>query len=229
MATRFYFPAAENSEIAPTISTTDWEHINGAVTPKRLRPSPDESGLTSLLYAPDGVDDLTDRDSNHRQYISDRLGAQTITGNVKAQFQGSEVANNCNLFLTLKLYVVDATGTSVTGTLLAITRDTTNEFTTSLLNRNFPSTAVGSVAANAGDRLVVEIGLGGNITSGAGGNIGHDGTLRWGCLATSGDLPENDTENGTTFRPWIEFTHDFAILDFPDQHMAIFRTRLQEW
>ena len=57
----------------------------------------------AVAYAPDGADDLTNRDAHHRQYVSGPLTAQTLSGNVKAQIQGLETFNNDNLYLTLML------------------------------------------------------------------------------------------------------------------------------
>jgi hypothetical protein len=182
--------------------------------------APDVSALSTVAYAPDAADDLTNRDAHHRQYVSGPLAAQTLSGNVKAQFQCLETFANDNLFLTLKILVCSNDGSTTLATLLAITRDTTNELTTSLINRNFPSTALSSYACAAGDRLVIEVGLGGSITTGTGGVIGHNGSIRWGCSASSDDLPEDDTQTGTTYRPWLEFSNTFQFLGEGDGDAA---------
>lgn len=210
MATRLYFPADQPAPVTPPAAAgADWEHINGAT--RALLRAPDTSALATTAYAPDAADDLTNRDAHHRQYVSPPLAAQSLSGNVTAQLQCLEELANCNLFLTLKILVCSRSGGSTTGTLLAITRATSLELGTSLANRTFPSTALSAVSANQGDRLVVEVGLGGNITSGAGGAVGHNGSIRWGCSASGGDLAVNETETGTTFRPWIEFSNNFIF------------------
>jgi hypothetical protein len=204
LATRWFFPETEAAAVSPTISA-EWEHQN--VVRRRLRRSVDSSTLTTTSYAPDGADDITDKEAHHRQYVSDSLPAQTISGNVKAQFQGLEAHANNNLFLCLKIFVVNQAGTVVTGTLLAITRTAVGEYGTALINQTFPSTALSSLAINENDRLVVEVGLAGNSGPASGGVQGHNGSLRWGCSAAGGDLPENNTDTGTTLRPWIEFSN----------------------
>jgi len=209
MATRVYFPLTEAAPVTPPSAGAEWEHNNGVT--RKLLLTADSSTLTTTAYAPDAADHLVDNDSLHRQYVSDPLAAQTLSGNVKAQFQCLEELNNCNLFLTLKITVCSNDGSTTRATLLSITRDTTNELGTTLANRNFPSTALSSYACTAGDRLVVEVGLGGNITSGTGGTVGHNGSIRWGCSASSGDLPEDDTQTGTTYRPWLEFSNNFVF------------------
>lgn len=209
MPTRFFFPETEAAAVSPTISGADWEHIN--TLRRKLLATADASALTTTAYTPDAADHLVNGDAHHRQYVSDAIAAQTISGNVKAQFQCLEANNGNNLFLTLLIYVVSNDGTTVTGTLLAITRDTTNELGTALNNRNFPSTALSSVVANANDRIVVEVGLGGTPTA-SGGVQGHNGSLRFGGNASSGDLPEDDTTTATTYRPWLEFD---GTISFP--------------
>ena len=212
MATRAYFPETQAADITPPapVGSTEWEHVNSVV--RALLLSPDGSALTTTSYAPDAADDLTNRDSCHRQYVSPPLGLQTLSGNVKAQFQCLEAHANNQLFLTLKILVCSFDGTSTRATLLAITRATSLELATSLTNRTFPSTALSSyTVVNPGDRLVIEVGLGGNVTTAAGGVQGHNGSLRFGCSAAGGDLPENETDTGTTLRPWIEFTNDLQF------------------
>ena len=212
MATRFYLPESLAGQVTPPApSGTDWEHINTVPPVRFLLRRPDNSNLTTTTYTPDAADHIVDGDACVRQYVSESLAAQTITGNIKAQQQFFEANTNNNLFFTLKVLVCNSTGSSTVGTLLAITRDTTDEFASAYTNRNFPSTALTSTAVSAGDRLVIELGWGGLPTAAA-GTQGHNATVRFGCNASSGDLPENDTETGTTFRPWIEISTDLRFL-----------------
>jgi hypothetical protein len=205
MATRFYFSETLVSSITPPapVGAAEWEHVNTLI--RSMVTTADASSLTTTSYAPDAADDITNRDSCHRQYVSDPLGAQTITGNVTGQFQCLEAHANNNLFLTIKIMLCSTTGSTSRATVLAITRATSLELGTALANRTFPATAVTSTVVTPGDRLVVEIGLGGNITTAAGGVQGHNGSLRFGGSAAGGDLAVNETETGTTFRPWFEF------------------------
>jgi hypothetical protein len=210
MATRFYFPLTEAAAVSPTISGTDWGHIEA--TPIRCRlliTTPDASTLTDVANAPDSADHIADVNSLHRQYVSDPLGAQQLSGTVKAQLQASELHVSNNLQLTIKIYVVDQAGTTQKETLLAITRRGT-EATTAMRNTSFASIAIATVDIEVNDRIVVEVGLGGLPTSGGGTNR-HNGSLRWGGTATGGDLAENETEAGTTFRPWIEFSDTITL------------------
>ena len=207
MATRLFFPDSVAAPVTPPAAASTWEHINaGSNAIQKLLQAADSSTLTTVDYSPDTSDDLNNFDSLHRQYVSDPLTAQTFSGNVTAQFQCLETANNDNLFLTLKILVCNNSGTTTQATLLAITRATSKECGTSIENRTFPSTALSGFTCIAGDRLVVEVGLGGNITSGTGGTIGHNGSIRWGCNASAGDLPVDETTTTSTRRAWVEFS-----------------------
>lgn len=202
MATRLFFPETEAAPVAPPAPEAGWEHNNGVT--RKLRRTVDSSTLTTTAYTPDAADDHTSKDAMHRQYVSDPLLAQNISGNVKAQFQCLEANAGNNLFITLKIYIISNDGTTAKETLLAITRETTTELGTSLANRQFSSLAISAADVEEGDRLCVEVGLGGTCTA-AGGVNGHNGSIRFGCNASSGDLPEDETQTGTTYRPWIEF------------------------
>ncbi len=230
MARRLYFPDSQAAPVTPPApSGTDWEHINSVQ--RALLLAPDGSALATTAYTPDAADDLTDKDAHHRQYVSPCLNAQSLNGNVTAQLQCQETANNDNLFLALKVLVCNRSGSATQATLLAITRATSSELASNAdANRTFPSTALSAFSCAAGDRLVVEVGVGGNISSGVGGIIGHNGQIRWGCAASSGDLPVDETTTTATFRGWIEFSSTFAWeATGEDTNLVIARTRFQTW
>jgi len=56
--------------------------------------------------------------------------------------------------------------------------------------------------------LVIELSLSGTPALPPGN---HNGSLRFGSDGAGGDLPENDTETGTTFNPWLEFANDISF------------------
>ena len=199
MPIRFYLPEAEATPVAPAVGA-EWEHA--AVVRRRMLLVPDASVLTTMTLAPDAADHIADQDVVLRQYVSDPLPAQTISGTVKAQLQALESNAGNNLFLTMKVYVVNQAGSAVRATLLAITRKAT-ELATALTNRSFATTALASADIQTGDRLVVEIGAGG-LPVATTGVQGHNASMRFGCAGV--DLPENETEAGATFRPWIELS-----------------------
>ena len=140
------------------------------------------------------------------------MEAQAFSGNLTAQFQGFEDHANDELFLTFKLLVCSYDGTTTARRLLAITRATSLEpMAPTIINRTFPSSALTGYTCIRGDRLVIEVGLGGNVTTATGGVQGHNGSLRFGCSASSGDLPVDQTQTGTTYRPWMEISTDILL------------------
>lgn len=209
MATRWYFGSSGTPSASPTINPGgEWEHANTARRP--LRATLGTSTVSGGLYAPDAADHLVDGDSLVFHFISDeQLAAQTISAQaLKWQFQMQESNAANNLFMTIKVYLVNSDGSSVGDTILAIQRDGT-ELPTSFTNRGDSGTS--SVAnANDGDRIVVEVGFGGT-PSASGGVQGHNGNVRIGEDASSGDLPEDNAETGTTFRPWLEFANSLTF------------------
>jgi hypothetical protein len=209
MATRLYFPETAPAPVAPPAPGAEWEHVNAGVT-RKLLVIPDDSALTTTSYAPDAADDITDKDALHRQYVSDPLAAQNIAAQtVTGQFQCLEDNAANNLSLTFKIYIVSNDGTTAKETLLAITRDGTEA---GGVRRNLSFSGATTTAADieAGDRLVIEVGLGGTCTA-AGGLQGHNGSMCFGCSASSGDLPIDDTETGPTFRPWVNFANTLTF------------------
>lgn len=210
MATRFYFDRTNTPAVSPPTPTAEWEHVLNAIgepAPVRRLNSPiGSSALNNQSALFDNADDLTNKDACGWQFVSLPLAAQTIAAQtVSLQIQVSEDGAANNLFLTWKIYLIDSSGAAVSGgTLLAIRRDAT-EMSTTVTNRGDSATTT-EVVASSGDRIVVEIGLGGTPTS-SGGTDGHNGTFRVGENGASGDLPIDDTTTTTTYNPWINFAN----------------------
>lgn len=212
MASRFYFTNSVAAVVSPTINAGgEWEHAQSVRRAFRKTLGSDALG-NSNSYTPDGSDHLVDGDAMVAQWVcSDPLAAQSIAAQtVKWQFQCFESNAGNNLALTIKIFVCSADGSTIKETLLAIRRDGA-EMNTSLRNIS-DSATISSADVEDGDRLVIELGGGGTPTA-AGGVQGHNLTIRAGENASSGDLPENDTETGTTFRPWLEFANTLTFLE----------------
>ena len=208
MATRFYFNLTTAADVTPPTPLADWEHQE-TITTRKMELIADNSTLTSTAVNPDGAADLTDKDVLHRQYVSVPIAAQTFTGNVTAQIQVSEDNTRNNLFIAVAIRVISNDGTTVQNESLGVTRSTTTEAGTSPTNMTFPATSIGSYATASGDRILVELGLGGNAGAASGE---HNGTMTWGTNASGGDLPVDETETGTTFRGWIEFSNTLQFV-----------------
>lgn len=150
--------------------------------------------------------DATDANILFMQYVSDPITAQTIIAQgIKLQMQCGELAAANNLFLSLGIRVVSSNGGTVRGTILAVTRDDVEAFVytlTDLQNRSFTATSSEVVAQN-GDRLVVEIGMGGSS------DYRHTSKIFKGDSSVT-DLPENDT-SFNQYNPWLEFEQTLIV------------------
>jgi len=212
MATRFYLSASgETVPISPTPDSA-WEDTS--ILQRVLCNTVKRSlAMTSL-----GFSDSTfnNKDILFNQYISPVLIAgQTITGSqsIKAQCRVLESSLANNMLFTIGIRIIALNGTTVQKTMLDVTRDDVEANDTTLTNRQF---IVTSAATNyttvAGDRLVIEIGMGGDPVNVTGS---HSSTMRFGDASAS-DLSEDDTST-TDNNPWVQFND---TLTFSTQSQA---------
>jgi hypothetical protein len=141
------------------------------------------------------------------QLITDTLDvAQAISGTVTIMTRGRELAGTDNIGARVRcIRVVSADGATVRGTLLALgNHSVTTELGTTLAGYQAASgTALSSVSALPGDRLVVELGYGMTTT----------GTTPQYDMAVGGDGIDHanaaTTTTGTV--PWVEFSQDLTF------------------
>ena len=198
MATRFYLPSTGAAAVAPDYDGA-WEDTASA---SRLAAVTEKISSAMANAAISGDSDATDKDYLTRQYVSVPIAAQTISvQTIKFQVRAQEDSSNNNLFTTIGIRVVTNDGSSVRGTVLAVTSDNTEMVVNSTPeNRQFSATST-QVIAEANDRIVIEVGVGGDPSPA--GN--HDGYLVIGDNSGT-DLPENDTET-SAYNPWVEFAN----------------------
>jgi hypothetical protein len=205
VATRIYLPSTGSADISPAYDA-GWEDTTIA---SRL------TAVTSTIasaMATVTFDDANtaNRDILFRQYVLEwPLAAQTIIAQtVKCQIRGSTPSPANNLMsMRYLVKVVSSDGSTVRGVLVgsAGTPRTFDALPTNLTNRSDSTTST-SLAVLDGDRLVIEIGTGGDPgLSGA-----HDSSLGFGDSAVS-DLPEDITTT-TALNPWVEFADDLTEL-----------------
>lgn len=208
MATRFYLPSSAAAAISPTEDAA-WD-VNTTLSRMKCSPTKVGDAMTSFSF---DDSNLTNRDVIRAQFISDPIEAQTIAAQTlefQARFLESDALNN--MFAALCVRVLSNDGTTVRGTILALTRGAT-EFATSLTNRRMTATTT-SVTSQNGDRIAIEIGAGGDPST---LSPGHDFTVRLGDAAAS-DLPEDETST-SDFNPWVEFPNTITFQS-PDATMA---------
>lgn len=201
MATRFYLPAA--AATTPMSPTPDAAWEDQSILARAMTSTTPIGDTMATVTFPDDAN-AANKDILYRQYVSAALAAsQTVTGGqaIKAQCRVMEVDVGNNLFFTIGIRVIASDGSTVQKTVLTVTRDNGEASASALTNRQYTATsAVTDYTTVAGDRLVIEIGMGGDPGVGS----AHDSSMRLGDSAAS-DLPEDGTDT-TDKRPWIELT-----------------------
>lgn len=205
MASTLYLP---NSGTAPAISPTPdaaWEDV----TILARRPMDTTKAATALATVAFTDANGVDRDILFRQHLI-RIAAQTILAQtITFQIRAIESDANNNMFTALGLRVIANDGTTVRGTLLAVTRDANELSPTTLTNRSLTATST-QVIAQDGDWIVAEIGTGGDP---GGASPTHGSSLRLGDSAAT-DLPVNDSTT-TDLNPYILFANTLTLYTPP--------------
>lgn len=207
MVTRFYLPVNGTPAISPAFSAS-WEETASAT---RLMTYPYRSSTTIATTAVTHVNAAVN-DVLAFQYVSEPIEAATISGTIKGIIRvlESAAANDCRAQLVVKVMSND--GTVERGVLLAENAGAlASEYATSLTNRKFPlawagaGTAISSVDAQAGDRIVFEIGTRFHAATAA-----ISSSYSIGDSAAT-DCAENETAT-TANNPWIELSQDLTFI-----------------
>ena len=205
MATKFYLPSSGTAPVSPAYNE-NWEDTSVA---QRLQCYTANSGTTTTQVSFTDTDN-TAKDILVRQYVSQPLAAQTIDSQtVTYQNLYGERASGNNLFSSLCVYIVNNTGTATVAAIVPLTRDAA-EFDASLTVLENRSLAVTSALAtcSAGDRIVIEIGAGGDPANTGGAD--HDFDLRLGDPLALLDLGTNDTDLEDK-APWVQFANTLSF------------------
>ena len=199
MATRFYLPSTGAAAVSPayggwgkTSSGDRLAMVQTKISSAMANKSAGSSSGTHLV----------------RQYVSEPLPAQTISGTVSCYARCLEDNSTDTIVTRLLIRVCSNDGTSYTGTLLSLGGyGPGTDFDNSLKNRIFADgDSLSSLAINANDRLVIEMGYNSNI-----GAL-DIGRINFGDNSGT-DLGENETET-TANNPWIEFSADlFSVVE----------------
>ena len=212
MATRFYLPASGAAPVTPALGsqwtvTTGWS----------AHPAPTVKSNTALANGTarqnGSTTSVTDR--LDRVFVSAQLDAQTISGTFSAVVQGLESATGHNAWLDIVIRVVSADGQTQRGVLYAGSTATSpsatagvenQEFGTTLASRIKSAVALSSVAAQAGDRLVIEVGYRKQSTTST-----QTATLRYGDPTGSTDAALTAGTTTTTIAPWVELSQTLVF------------------
>ena len=216
MATRFYFPriggtpSAPPAPISPTQASA-WNTVP-AITRALLSPSKTGTQTSSETTATYSETVTTVGNLLHKQFVSDPLSAQTISGTFTIVIRGGESAMSADASFQIVIRVLSNNGSTVRGTLFAGHTAALNttpgalgcELPTSTSAFSLRNIALTSVAAQAGDRLVVELGHRYHNTS----------ATSYGAFFTFHDdlITADFTVDGekNSLVPWIEFSGNIA-------------------
>lgn len=200
MPTRFYLPSSGTPAISPAFAF--WNDTSIA-TRRELVTIKISSTLTSFSFADS---DATDKDILFSQFISSPIVAQTISAQtIQIVVRAREYDANRNLFLAWRINVVSNDGSTLRGGIIPFRRDNT-EFSVPSIRSCYDTTTSTEVIAQDGDRIVVEIGAGGDPNAG----WDHDCDVQFGDDSGS-DCGANDTNTGTS-SPWLEFANTLTFL-----------------
>ena len=198
-----WLPSNTTAAVSPTPSATDWDgHVNSVS--RQLLFGANGSALTTLAYAPDAGDDITDVRTMAAQFVSEIMPPQNCAADaISICLLCAEDDASNNLFLSWKLYACNVAGTSNLGNLIDVRNDGTEMVATTLTGR---ADITASLALNliVPFRLCLEVGWDGLPTSGAGTNA-HNASLRLGALNT-GSFPQNAST--TDVSPVVIFGND---------------------
>jgi hypothetical protein len=200
VATRFYVDD-DASPVSPAYDA-GWEATGDAI--RRLLARADEwSAVASgtQIIAPNGV---ANRDYLFWQGVSSPIAAQTISGTLTGLIVVREDATGNDARAQVVAKVVSADGSTVRGTLIAMDAGAlANEFSSSFAAREFPrstATTISSVAAQAGDRIVIEVGFRAHGTGVGDTRMGHN------------VAPDLTAVGEAGARGWVEFSGTIAFL-----------------
>ncbi len=208
MTTRFYLPSTGTAGASPAVSAS-WNYSVSAFVRRAAVTTKISSAFATISL--DGNTDSADTNYCYVQWVSDPIAAQTISAQtvdwVVSLFEENARANQ---YLAMCIRVVSGDGSTVRGTVVALQRDGT-ELGTSQSSRYDTVTST-EVVSSAGDRIVIEIGTGGNPDIGAGGDS-HDADVRIGDNSAT-DFGESGSET-SDYCGWVEFanTLTFASTD----------------
>ena len=211
MATRFYLPQSGTTPASPAYSSV-WENTsNGFRAPLVTTPS-NTSTLTKYVDKPVSANPY---DSMAAQWVSAALPAGAISGTFTAAIGTTETSSGRNAFLQCVIRVVSGDGSTVRGTLYAGQIATTASATATDPNFEFQalsmrvrtlSASVSSVTAEAGDRIVVELGARAATTDVYTNSV----AIAVGDQTSSSDIAAatDGAFNTGSNRSWVEFSQD---------------------
>lgn len=212
MATRFYLPSSGTPPVTPG-TPTGWTQTTGWAA----FPAPTVKTNTGLFNG-SAVTELVGTQLD-RVYISDPIGAQTISGTFSAVITTSESSSTGELWLDIHIKVISNNGATVRGTLYAGSTATAVSTTVGAENEEMATTgqsrikdtiALTPVTAQANDRIMFEIGAKASAAA------TRTSTRRYGDPVATADFALASGLGSSAGTPWIELSADVMSQTFTD-------------
>jgi hypothetical protein len=218
---RWYLPSSGAAAVSPAFSAAWHKTTDG----DRLACTPIKGATAMTVKAATADATGGGRFILWRQYVSDPVEAQTISGTVKGQVYCQTNSGISNPTLAVTIYVVSNDGSTVRGTLLGISASQTtgdppvfwdSGSLVNVENRQLKdssdntSLTLTPVVAQASDRLVIELGYRETGTSGSTVARAYFGD------ANATDAAENETDRNSATAasvrtPWVEFSNEIVL------------------
>ena len=202
MATKLYLPSTGVALVDPAWSVS-WYNATSASAAKLKAVT---TRIASSMVTKSMTDtDVTDRHFAFGMWVTEKLiaqaiAAQTLTCSIKCR--ETSTSNNMKLHWIVRLLHDDGTF----GSSIIAFRDQTVEVSITA-NSRFDTLTTNAVTALNGDRIIIEMGLGGDPGSGA----SHDSSMIIGDDSAT-DL--NAASNDTGIRnPWVNFANTLTFMD----------------
>lgn len=200
MATRFYLPSTGSAAVSPAYDSWD----NTTSPDSRLKCV--TTKISSAIVQGSKLSWTSGEKKLARQYVSDPVAVQTISGTVKMQIGGGERFSDDNVDKSyLSIRVVSEDGNTVRGTLLVLGNYFANVEFNNGTGRNITfanGDSLTSVDCHKRDRIVIELGCSDT------GGTSPEAAFGYGDNGLS-DLGENETDTVIlTKNPWVEFSAD---------------------
>jgi hypothetical protein len=208
MATRLYLDATGAAAPISPAPDAGWEDVS--ILARALATTSKGGEAMSDVAFSDS--DATNKDVLFRQYVSPPLapGQALSARSYKAQVRCRETSPANQMFMRASFRIIAGDGATVNKVLGSMIGSAAESYDVSLRNLQLAVTVpVYSYTTVAGDRIVVEIGLGGDPNSG----FTHSATMRLGSSPAT-DLPENNTETND-WAPWAQLPDTLAFSTDP--------------
>jgi hypothetical protein len=196
MATRFYLQSTGDPGVAPAWST-DWDDTS--IASPEIRPCFTSKAGTALTEKSFTSGDGSNADADYAffMFVSPELAAQSLPAQtVTISISGSETTSSNNQYLHWQVRVWRPDGTFQA---VVPFRGDDTELPTTAASRFDTLTSTAATLLD-GDRLVIEIGIGGDPAK---TNDRHYGAFTVGDAAAS-DLDAADNDTGAD-NPWVNF------------------------